>query len=144
MSCAAQAVLETPKQSNESRQGILVVEDEPLVREVTAEVLRTAGYKVWTASDGDSATDIFEQCRSDIGLLIIDVTLPDLPGPTLAAKLSAIESGVGTLLTSGYPDKMTPDRSTLRNCVYMAKPFSADSLLRQVRKCLHETHAMSY
>jgi CheY-like chemotaxis protein len=140
MSYAVQVVLEIQNPSSqpsaETGLGILVVEDEPLVREVTAEVLRSAGYVVWKAQDAHDAVEVFEQCHSEVRLMIIDVTLPDLAGPALAAKLSAIEDDVAIVLTSGYPEKMTPERAKLRNCVYLAKPFSADALLRQVRKSL--------
>lgn len=142
MSCAAQPVLASRTSSSEQKttasNGILVVEDEPLVREVTGEVLRSAGYLVWTAKDAQEAIATFSQWQSDIRLLIIDVTLPDLAGPTLARKLSDVGDGVCTLLTSGYPEPATPDRAVLRHCKYLAKPFSADSLLREVRNSLRE------
>jgi len=126
----------SPELLPEARLGILVVEDEPLVREVTGEVLRGAGYVVWTARDAEDAIELFEWLRTEIQLLITDVTLPDLSGPRLAAKLYAMGGEFRTILTSGYPEPGTAERQSLRDCVYLAKPFSADSLIRKVSQTL--------
>lgn len=121
----------------ESGQGILLVEDEPLVREVTAEVLQSAGYVVWKARNAAEAMGIFRQHEAHIQLLITDVMLPDRSGPRLVGKLQSMGGVFRTILTSGYPERLTlKDRLNLPQFVYLAKPFSADVLKQKVRQVL--------
>jgi two-component system, cell cycle sensor histidine kinase and response regulator CckA len=147
MSCALQHAIVDQNASSElltkTPQGILVVEDEPLVREVTGEVLRGAGYTVWTARDAQEAIGLFQWRRAEIRLLITDVTLPDLSGPSLAGKLWAMGGEFQTILTSGYPEPTTTERENLPACVYLAKPFSADLLIRKVRETLQSAGSRS-
>lgn len=124
-------------QLGELSVGILLVEDEPLVREVTAEVLRSAGYVVWKARNAAAAVRLFRQHEARIRLLITDVMLPDRSGPHLIGTLQSMGGGFRTILTSGYPERLAlKGRLNLPEFVYLAKPFSADALKHKVRQVL--------
>lgn len=113
---------------------ILLVEDEAFVREVTGEVLRSAGYQVLTARNAVEAVRAYEQNRGEVDLLLTDVILPGETGRTLAAKLRRNNPGLKVLLVTGYADQMA-----LREAGYaetLVKPFSAGALLLRVREAI--------
>jgi len=116
---------------------ILLVEDERLVREVAGEVLKSAGYGVFKAASAAEALQFFEQNAADIQLLITDVVLPDDRGPELASKLNAAGGSFRTILISGYPERMiAKGRGAESAFFYLAKPFSAETLIRKVQQIL--------
>lgn len=122
-------------------QNILLVEDERLVREVAGEILRSAGYRVWTAASSAEALLLFERHRGEIKLLITDVVLPDDRGPQLAMKLQATGEWVRTILISGYPERVIMKGVRGESMFfYLPKPFSAETLIRKVSQVfsLHE------
>jgi DNA-binding response OmpR family regulator len=112
---------------------ILLVEDESFVREVTREVLQSAGYQVLSAKNAVEASDIFKQCDSEIDLLLTDVILPGDSGKLLGARLREKNRGLKILFITGYVEQMT---GTGEDC--LAKPFSTEVLLGRVRQILDE------
>ncbi len=122
---------------SESDQAILLVEDERLVREVAGEVLRSAGYRVWKAASAAEALQLFERHLADIKLLIADVVLPDDRGPNLAQRLQVAGGWFQTILISGYPERMIANGAHEQSTFfYLAKPFSAEMLIRKVKQVL--------
>jgi PleD family two-component response regulator len=81
---------------------ILFVEDEAFVRNVTAEVLRSAGYRVLTARNAEEALVAYREYPSAMDLLLSDVILPGETGLTLAARLRREDSGLKVLFVTGY------------------------------------------
>jgi CheY-like chemotaxis protein len=114
---------------------ILLVEDESFVREVTREVLQSAGYQVLTARNAVEASDIFRQRDSEIDLLLTDVILPGDSGRLLSTRLRQRNPGLKILFITGYVEQMAA-ADTSENC--LAKPFSTEVLLRRVRGMLDE------
>jgi len=121
----------------EPTAAILLVEDEGLVRESAAEILRVAGYRVRKAAGVVEALNIFMALPGEVGLLITDVVLPDGRGTELAGKLRAMSGSLRTILISGYPlqTAMAGVRRE-RELEYLAKPFSAQGLTRKVSEIL--------
>jgi DNA-binding response OmpR family regulator len=115
---------------------ILFVEDEAFVREVIGEVLRSAGYRVLTASSAAEAVSVFDACREDLQLLLTDVVLPGETGRVLAAKLRREKVGLKVLLVTGYTQEMTELHAQDDEC--LRKPFSTAVLLRRVRRLLDQ------
>jgi CheY-like chemotaxis protein len=115
---------------------ILYVEDETFVRKVTCEILRSAGYRVFTARTAAEAVGIYQEEDFDINLLLADVILPGETGRALAVRLRRSNPRVKVLLVSGYGDQFVP-REGMRE-PYLAKPFSSEALLQRVRKVLDE------
>jgi CheY-like chemotaxis protein len=91
----------TAEQPSVERPVILLVEDEPLVRKVTCEVLQSAGYRVLKAKNSAEAIRIFSQHREEIDLLLTDVVMPGRSGRELAHELRAVCSDLKTIFTSG-------------------------------------------
>ena len=113
---------------------ILYVEDEAFVREVTCEVLRSAGYRVLTAKNAAEAVRVYDQRSGDVELLLTDVVLPGETGRALACRLRRENPGLKILLVTGYAEQMAVREAKLEEC--LPKPFSTEVLLRRVRQLL--------
>ena len=114
---------------------ILLVEDEAFVREVTAEVLRSAGYQVVTAKNAAEAVRLYDMRRGAVELLVTDVVLPGETGRSLSRRLQWKNPGLKILLVSGYAEQL--DLLGAKQEEFLAKPFSTEVLLRKVRQLLH-------
>jgi two-component system cell cycle sensor histidine kinase/response regulator CckA len=113
---------------------ILLVEDEAFVREVTVEVLRSAGYCVLTARNGAEAERVYDESNGEVELLLTDVVLPGETGRALAGRLRRERPLLKVLLVTGYPEQMEQGEAPREEC--LAKPFSTEALLRRVRRVL--------
>ena len=116
---------------------ILLVEDEAFVRNVTSEVLRSAGYEVLTAKNAVEAASVYSR-HGGVELLLSDVILPGENGRILAGRLRRENPELKVLLVTGYADQLgMPGTQSEEEC--LAKPFSTVVLLRRVRKMLDHT-----
>jgi two-component system cell cycle sensor histidine kinase/response regulator CckA len=115
-------------------QTILLVEDEAFVREVTREVLQSAGYRVLTAKNSLEAVHIFNQNGGEVRLLLTDVILPGQTGRDLAEQLLEDNPRLKVLLVTGYPEQIA--EQNLSDAGLLAKPFSTGMLLQRVRHIL--------
>jgi two-component system cell cycle sensor histidine kinase/response regulator CckA len=113
---------------------ILYVEDEAFVRDVTCEVLRSAGYRVITAKNAKEAMRYYDACRGQVELLLTDVVLPGETGFVLAGRLRGEDPDLKVLLVTGYGEQMGRRGAEHEEC--LAKPFSAEALLQSVRHLL--------
>jgi CheY-like chemotaxis protein len=111
---------------------ILLVEDEPAVRQLFAQALSRAGYAVYEARNGQEAMKLFDQHGDAIDLLLTDMRMPYMGGAELAHHLRGRRRGLKLLCISGYPGSLDPDLSS----DFLAKPFSRDDLLKKVREVL--------
>jgi CheY-like chemotaxis protein len=111
---------------------ILLVEDEPAVRQLFAQALARAGYHVHEARNGQEAMKIFDQHGESIDLLLTDMRMPYMGGAELAQQLRSRRRTLKLLAISGYPG--TQDVDTAID--FLAKPFSRDDLLKKVREIL--------
>lgn len=116
---------------------ILFVEDEAFVREVTCEVLQSAGYGVLTAKNAAEAALLYDQRRGEIQLLLTDVVLPGETGRSLALKLKRQNPKLKILFVTGYAEQMALQEANSEEC--LSKPFSTEVLLRRVRLVLDQT-----
>ena len=110
---------------------LLVVDDEPAVRGLVAHFLEHEGFLVLTARCGSEALSIARQHRGEIDLLISDIMMPGMDGPSLAKELRALEPRMPVLLMSGYCDVEFD-----RTFAFLPKPFYMTDLLDKVRKLL--------
>jgi two-component system, cell cycle sensor histidine kinase and response regulator CckA len=113
---------------------ILFVEDEIFVREVTAEVLRAAGYRVLTAKNSVEAVRVYEGNAAAVDLLLTDVVLPGETGLVLAGRLRRENPELKVLFVTGYAQHMGLGEVEPEEC--LAKPFSTAVSLRRLRKIL--------
>jgi two-component system cell cycle sensor histidine kinase/response regulator CckA len=131
-------VVRTPQPARGS-ETILLVEDEPAVRNVAIRVLMNQGYYVLAASNGEEALALAEKVDGSIDLILTDVVMPDLGGPELVARLLGRWPRMSAVYMSGYADGdkirigiQDPKTS------FLQKPFSADSLVLMVREVLDQ------
>jgi two-component system cell cycle sensor histidine kinase/response regulator CckA len=116
---------------------VLVVEDQHEVRRLTADVLRSHGYRVLEAADGARALAILEAHRSPLDLLLTDVVLPGINGRELATRAQQLRPDLKVLFTSGYTDDVIAHRGVLDPGVaYLPKPYAPEELASKVRETL--------
>lgn len=124
------------------RRTILLVEDEPFVREATCSILQHAGFEVLPAADAREATKLFEGRPCGIDLLMTDLVLPGATGQQLGQDLRMRSPALVVLVTSGYDspdfDTETPGSHTY----FLAKPYSRKTLLEKIERIL-EAGALS-
>ena len=123
------------KNSLPGGETILLVEDEPLVRELSRDMLERQGYHVVLASDAKEA----EKISSDIGnfdLLITDAIMPNMSGVELARRIRRSHPGMKVLFIAGYSDESGENADGADGSAFLQKPFSADSLGRKIRQIL--------
>jgi PAS domain S-box-containing protein len=114
---------------------ILVVEDEPVLREVIGENLRDRGYRVLEATGADEAISVFGGEAESVRLLLTDVVMPGVDGRNLADGLRLLKPGLKVLFMSGYTGDVL-GRHLGPDDALIEKPFVVDELMRKVRACL--------
>lgn len=116
---------------------VLLVEDEPVVRGLTARILRQQGYTVLEAENGKEALQIAQsQSLLKIDLLLSDVIMPQVGGNSLAEQLKAIRPNLKVLFISGYNSSTVIDKCLLKEGAFLQKPFSPRLLVFKVREVL--------
>ncbi len=117
---------------------ILVVEDEPAVREIMTQVLRSHGYHVLEAADGPEAMDMWSDRGSEVDLLVTDIVMPNgLKGNVLADRLKANKSNLKVIFSSGYSSDFATEAAPLdERFSFLEKPYKPEVLVRAVRDCL--------
>ena len=119
---------------------ILLVEDETIVRELAARVLRQQGYTVLEVVNGTEAVQLVKAYDQKIHLLVTDVVMPHMHGKALAEQLKVLRPGVKILFTSGYTHFSLIQRGVLKaDDMFIQKPFSPGELTRRVRQVIDET-----
>ena len=115
------------------RAVILLVDDEPVVRNVVQIALMRSGYQVLVACDGAEALELAAAYEGQIDLVVSDVKMPNVTGPELIAKLEKERPGVRVILMTGKSSGQIPPR--LRPEV-LRKPFAPAELMRRVERAL--------
>lgn len=117
---------------------VLLVEDEPFVRQLAAIVLREQGYNVFEAENGEHALATLSQPASpSVDLLVTDVVMPKMGGKDLAALLLKKEPSAKVLFVSAYTDDAIVHHGVLDgNYHFLQKPFTPSSLALKVREVL--------
>lgn len=116
---------------------ILLVEDEPMVRQMTKMILTQNGYTVLEASDGREAVRVGESHRGAIHLLMTDLVMPHLSGRQVAERLTAVIPGLRVLFMSGYTADMIGHQGVeSATANFLSKPFSLAAMTNKVREVL--------
>ena len=117
---------------------LLVVEDDPSVRDLVEACLSEAGYTVLAAASPREALDVAGCHEGPLDLLVTDVVMPGMNGMDLAEMLSARRAGLKVLFMSGYPgDTLARHGVEDEGRAFLPKPFSLSGLLGRVREVLH-------
>jgi CheY-like chemotaxis protein len=120
---------------------ILLVEDEPFVREATCGILESAGFEVLPAADLPQALQIYEEhrqknCPRKIDLVMTDMMLPSGTGQQLANDLRQNSPGQAVLITSGYPNPEFESEFPEPHLYFLAKPYSKRTLCEKINRIL--------
>lgn len=119
------------------RGTILLVEDQPEVRELSASILKGAGYAVLEAAGGAEALALAAAHPGAIDILVSDVVMPGMTGPQLAKELRAPRPAVKVLYVTGYAtEAQMGDAVAGENVHQLAKPFTPAVLAAKVREVL--------
>jgi PAS domain S-box-containing protein len=116
---------------------ILLVEDEPMILEMTALILKQQGYAVLTAATPGEAMQLAREHTGTISLLMTDVVMPEMNGRTLAKHLLAFDPDLKCLFMSGYTANVIAHHGVLDQGVhFIQKPFTVKDLAAKVREVL--------
>jgi two-component system, cell cycle sensor histidine kinase and response regulator CckA len=118
-------------------ESILLVEDDDVVRDLVATVLKNRGYDVLEAATGEDAIRLLAGRASPIQLMLSDTVMPGMGGRELAERMATLHPGMKVLLMSGYINDIVLERQIRdRNDAFLQKPFTSDALARKVREVL--------
>jgi PAS domain S-box-containing protein len=116
-------------------ESVLLVEDDPGVRQVTRRALEDGGFRVLEAANGRDALALLESVSEPIGLVLTDVVMPGMGGRELADRVEVLRPGTPVLFTSGYTDAEIVRRGLLDPAAaFIQKPFGPEAILRVVRE----------
>jgi CheY-like chemotaxis protein len=121
------------KTESSKRQTILLAEDEEVYRSLISAVLRKEGYNILVTQNGRQALECAEHCRRKINLLLTDVTMPEVEGPTLARYLQGIWCDLRVIVMSAHPAKTL---NLGRDWTFINKPFQTSALVERIRQVL--------
>ncbi len=137
----------TPEPSSESpatleivhghRETILLVEDEPMLRELARIILNDYDYQVLEAASGVEALKVWDAHQGQVDLLLTDMVMPEgMNGRELAEKLKMRKPALKVIYTSGYSAEVMGADSGQRNIRFLQKPYPPPQLAQAVRECL--------
>ncbi|MDX8382457.1 MAG: PAS domain S-box protein [Ghiorsea sp.] len=119
---------------------VLLVDDEAMVRETCSEILESLGYKVLEAEDGQDAVLIMEQHTDDIDLVLMDMVMPRMNGPTSAKHIRKMSPNLPIIFATAYDQTLSiKDTEGFENSILIAKPFHPDALQDMINRFLFQS-----
>ena len=116
---------------------VLLVDDEKMIIDVGAAILKKLGYRVITAASGEEAIDTIRRKRNPIDLVILDMIMPGMDGGTAFDSIRAINPGLPVILSSGYALNGKANNIMQRGCNgFLQKPFHVSELSLKVHEVL--------
>ncbi|OEU74961.1 MAG: hypothetical protein BA869_00055, partial [Desulfuromonadales bacterium C00003107] len=118
-------------------ESILLVDDDPSIRDIVNMMLETSGYRVVEAASPAEAIELAEKHSGEIRLLITDVIMPEMNGRDLATYLEPLHPNLKCLFMSGYTATVIAQHGVLdEDVLFIQKPFSLDELNGKIRMAL--------
>jgi two-component system, cell cycle sensor histidine kinase and response regulator CckA len=115
---------------------VLVVEDEPVLREMVCEMLKGHGYQVLEASTGVEALKVWDDSEARVDLLLTDMVMPEgMTGAELAEQLRRRKPDLKIICSSGYSPEIM-EQNSHNDVAFLPKPYHPPQLARLVRNCL--------
>jgi signal transduction histidine kinase/CheY-like chemotaxis protein len=112
---------------------VLLVDDEDAVREIARAALEFGGYRVVEARDGVEGVETFRALADEIGLVLLDLTMPRMSGEEACAEIRRLRPDVPVVLSSGYNEVEATRRLVGRqSTLFIQKPYTVEELLRVV------------
>ncbi|MCP4724228.1 MAG: PAS domain S-box protein, partial [bacterium] len=115
---------------------ILIVDDEPLVMELAEDLLTRIGYTVITASGGIEALEIYEKQKDTIGVVILDLAMPQMSGQQVYKKMSEINPDIKVIICSGHDDEYITGGILSHAKGRVDKPYTVVEMAQEVRNVL--------
>ena len=116
---------------------ILLVDDEPTIRNLCQRILELGGYSVMSAAGGEEALRLAQKDPASIDLALLDVVMPIMNGKQLAERLRALNPDINVVLMTGYTlgeiREIVGEKNPYR---IIWKPFKTESLLRMIENAL--------
>jgi CheY-like chemotaxis protein len=133
---------EAPRRASVMPRGdetVLLIEDDAVVRQLTARILRRQGYNVLVATQATEALQLAADHNTRIDLFLSDVVMPGESGPSVIERLAQVRPTTKVLFVSGYPgddiSRRGVDEASFR---FLAKPYSSEQLAQRVRQVLDD------
>lgn len=118
---------------------VLFVDDEDMITEVAEDLLNLLGFKTLIARSGKETVEIYEENKSQIGVVILDMIMPDISGGEVYDRLKKINPKVKVLLSSGYSTDGRVNAILDRGCNgFIQKPYNMKELSQILREILDE------
>jgi two-component system cell cycle sensor histidine kinase/response regulator CckA len=134
---ASQRMGQAARGSDGSRGLLLVVDDDPQMRQTCSTLLWRLGFKVMTAEDGGRGLDMAKEHGEALNLVLLDLTMPNMDGSQMLGALRAWRAQVPVILMSGFSrqDAVTRCRDQTPDG-YLQKPFALDDMAREIERVL--------
>ncbi len=127
----------SPHQRYAGNETVLVVEDEPAVRELAVRSLQKAGYTVLSAGDGEEALNVFQDHCDEIDLVVLDMVMPKLNGREAYERMKERKPDLPAVFCTAYDPKTANVGFVESNALrLLQKPYRSEVLLKTVRACL--------
>jgi two-component system cell cycle sensor histidine kinase/response regulator CckA len=121
------------------RGTVLVVDDEPGVRQIARLILEKSGFRVVTAADGEEAVRVFRDHAGEITAIVLDMTMPVMSGEDTYAELRSIGAGAPVILCSGYTEQEVAGRLAGQSLNgFLQKPYEPADLIGALQKVLEQ------
>src|SRR5579863_386264 len=128
-----------PIETAGGHETVLLVEDDPLVRGLTGEILRQRGYQVLDMSTPSTALDACHHHKGPIHLLLTDLVMPGMSGSEMASLIVKLRPNIRVLFMSGYTDNTVLQNESFKTGPsFLQKPFTPAALGQKVREILDE------
>lgn len=114
---------------------ILIVDDEPIVREAIRDWLKDAGYQVAMAGSGEEALEMIG--KQDFSVMILDIRLPGITGINVLKEMKVLKPQIKSIVITAYPTvELTDEAMKLGAIDYLIKPIAPDDLEKLIRETL--------
>jgi two-component system cell cycle sensor histidine kinase/response regulator CckA len=120
-------------------QHVLLIDDEPVVREIGCEMLESLGYQCIPAETGEEGIQLYKENKDKIALVILDIEMPGISGDKVYGTLKEVEPGLKILIISGYARNYLETKyfkRKLNPAIFMPKPFQLEQLSKKLESIM--------
>ncbi|MDC0357483.1 response regulator [Oligoflexia bacterium] len=119
-----------------TRDLVLIIDDQPMIRSLTKEFLSRQGYRVMTASSGLEGIALFDEHIPELKCVLLDISMPEMDGCEVLARLKKIDPSVKVVLISGYGNDYLRNKYSLDEAqLCLQKPFNSKQLMQAIESC---------
>ncbi|MFQ6008348.1 MAG: response regulator [Candidatus Zixiibacteriota bacterium] len=116
---------------------VLIIDDEEMIRDLALKILTRAGFDVLTAPTGQSGLELYAEHQSQVDLVLLDLTMEDMPGLETLKRLREVSPDLPCLISSGsVPGIYDLPEELKHNVQFLQKPYRANQLTEAVNQML--------